>query len=246
MQILQDPACREWAELLEKGASDGAPVDKSDGFIHFSTADQVAETAERHFAGEDGLILAAFEADDLGARWSGNRRGVARFSRISTGRCARDDVLWHAPCRSKTAACLSGGALGHVGTLRPVGHAPHGPRTRPCAGHGGAEDGMLPLSGPVTSPRLAITLAGLALPNPVGLAAGFDKNAEAIVPLSRTGFGFLEVGGATPRAQDGNAKPRLFRLTEDAAAINRFGFNNDGMEVIADRLARPRDRCPSA
>jgi dihydroorotate dehydrogenase len=97
--------------------------------------------------------------------------------------------------------------------------------------------GMLPLSGPVTSPRLATTLAGLALPNPVGLAAGFDKNAEAIAPLSRTGFGFLEVGGATPRPQAGNARPRLFRLTEDAAAINRFGFNNDGMEAIAARLA---------
>jgi dihydroorotate dehydrogenase len=60
--------------------------------------------------------------------------------------------------------------------------------------------GMLPLSGPVTSPRLATTLAGLALPNPVGLAAGFDKNAEAIAPLSRTGFGFLEVGARPPAA----------------------------------------------
>ncbi|MGP1357382.1 quinone-dependent dihydroorotate dehydrogenase [Roseicyclus sp.] len=97
--------------------------------------------------------------------------------------------------------------------------------------------GMLPLGGPVTSPRLATTLAGLPLPNPVGLAAGFDKNAEAIPALSRAGFGFLEVGAATPRAQVGNAKPRLFRLTEDAAAINRFGFNNEGMEAIAARLA---------
>lgn len=97
--------------------------------------------------------------------------------------------------------------------------------------------GMLPLGGPVTSPRLATTLAGLPLPNPVGLAAGFDKNAEAVPALSRAGFGFLEVGAATPRAQVGNAKPRLFRLTEDAAAINRFGFNNEGMEAIAARLA---------
>jgi dihydroorotate dehydrogenase len=97
--------------------------------------------------------------------------------------------------------------------------------------------GMLPLGGPVTSPRLATTLAGLPLPNPVGLAAGFDKNAEAIPALSRAGFGFLEVGAATPRAQAGNARPRLFRLAEDAAAINRFGFNNEGMEAIAARLA---------
>src|SRR6056297_3290246 len=104
--------------------------------------------------------------------------------------------------------------------------------------------GFLPLSGPVSSPRLATTLAGIPLPNPVGLAAGFDKNAEAIAPLSRTGFGFLEVGGATPRPQAGNTKPRLFRLTEDAAAINRFGFNNAGMDQIATRLATTRSDVP--
>ncbi|CAG0911072.1 unnamed protein product, partial [Cyprideis torosa] len=80
------------------------------------------------------------------------------------------------------------------------------------------------------------------LPNPVGLAAGFDKNAEALLGLSRAGFGFVEVGAATPLPQEGNAKPRLFRLTEDAAAINRFGFNNQGMIAIAERLKdRPKD-----
>lgn len=100
--------------------------------------------------------------------------------------------------------------------------------------------GLLPLPGPVTSPRLATDLAGLALPNPVGLAAGYDKNATAIAPLSRAGFGFIEVGAATPRPQPGNPKPRLFRLTEDRAAINRFGFNNDGMEAISTRLAARR------
>ncbi|ALI56721.1 quinone-dependent dihydroorotate dehydrogenase [Celeribacter marinus] len=100
--------------------------------------------------------------------------------------------------------------------------------------------GFAPLPGPVTSHRLKTTIAGLTLPNPVGLAAGFDKNAEAIPQLSRAGFGFIELGAATPRAQSGNAKPRLFRLTEDRAVINRFGFNNDGMEVIADRLGRCR------
>ncbi|GAA5070419.1 quinone-dependent dihydroorotate dehydrogenase [Roseibacterium beibuensis] len=104
--------------------------------------------------------------------------------------------------------------------------------------------GLLPLGGPVTSPRLATTLSGLALPNPVGLAAGFDKNAEAVPALSRAGFGFLEVGAATPVAQPGNAKPRLFRLTEDAAAINRFGFNNEGMEAICGRLAEAPRQVP--
>ncbi len=102
--------------------------------------------------------------------------------------------------------------------------------------------GLQPLPGLVTSPRLATSVAGLALPNPVGLAAGFDKNATALLPLSRAGFGFVEVGAATPRAQEGNPRPRLYRLTEDRAAINRFGFNNEGMEAIAARLShRPRN-----
>ena len=98
--------------------------------------------------------------------------------------------------------------------------------------------GLTPTPGPVTSARLKTTLAGLDLPNPVGLAAGFDKNATAIAPLSRAGFGFIEVGAATPVPQPGNPKPRLFRLTEDHAAINRFGFNNAGMDAITARLAR--------
>ena len=112
----------------------------------------------------------------------------------------------------------------------------------PEAAHGLAiralQMGLTPTPGPVTSPRLKTTLAGLDLPNPVGLAAGFDKNATAIAPLSRAGFGFIEVGAATPLPQPGNPKPRLFRQTEDRAAINRFGFNNEGMEAITARLAR--------
>lgn len=97
--------------------------------------------------------------------------------------------------------------------------------------------GLGPRGGPVTSPRLATHLAGMNLPNPIGLAAGFDKNATALAALSKSAFGFVEVGAATPRPQPGNPKPRLFRLSEDAAAINRFGFNNDGMRAIASRLA---------
>ncbi|OYU19235.1 MAG: dihydroorotate dehydrogenase (quinone) [Rhodobacteraceae bacterium PARR1] len=98
------------------------------------------------------------------------------------------------------------------------------------------QSGLLPLPGVISSPRLQTTLAGLTLPNPIGLAAGYDKNAEAVGPLTRAGFGFIEVGAATPRAQPGNPKPRLFRLTADRAVINRFGFNNQGAEAIATRL----------
>ena len=101
------------------------------------------------------------------------------------------------------------------------------------------------LPGPVCAPRLATSLAGLILQNPVGLAAGYDKNAIALAPLMRSGFGFLEVGAATPRAQEGNPKPRLYRLTEDRAAINRFGFNNEGAPSICARLAmRPKSSVP--
>jgi dihydroorotate dehydrogenase len=119
-------------------------------------------------------------------------------------------------------------------------------RMDPEAAHGlsikALNMGVTPTPGAVTSPRLRTTVAGLDLPNPVGLAAGFDKNAEVLGPLSRSGFGFIEVGAATPRPQPGNPKPRLFRLSEDKAAINRFGFNNEGMEAIAARLAkRPAD-----
>ena len=99
------------------------------------------------------------------------------------------------------------------------------------------QSGLVPLPGVVTSPRLRTTLAGLALPNPIGLAAGYDKNATCLAPLSRAGFGFVEVGAVTPRAQDGNPRPRLYRLTSDRAAINRFGFNNQGADAIAARLA---------
>ncbi|GAB5445357.1 quinone-dependent dihydroorotate dehydrogenase [Gymnodinialimonas sp.] len=98
------------------------------------------------------------------------------------------------------------------------------------------QNGFGPTGGAYTSTRLATDLAGMALPNPIGLAAGFDKNAEVMGPLQQAGFGFIEVGAATPRAQPGNPKPRLFRLSEDQAAINRFGFNNDGADAIAARL----------
>lgn len=93
-------------------------------------------------------------------------------------------------------------------------------------------------------PRLAQSLFGLDFASPVGVAAGFDKNAEAVDPLLGLGAGFVEVGAVTPRPQAGNPKPRLFRLTADAAVINRMGFNNDGLAAAADRLRARRNRRP--
>ncbi len=102
--------------------------------------------------------------------------------------------------------------------------------------------GLGPGTGPVTGPALGVRLAGLDLPNPIGVAAGFDKNAEALGPLLGAGPGFVEIGAVTPRPQPGNPRPRLFRLAEDGAAINRFGFNNDGMAAVRARLAAARRR----
>jgi dihydroorotate dehydrogenase len=86
-------------------------------------------------------------------------------------------------------------------------------------------------------PKLAVRAFGLNFPNPVGMAAGFDKNAEVPDALLRLGFGFVEIGSVTPRPQGGNPRPRLFRLERDEAIINRMGFNNDGADIVLRRLA---------
>ena len=90
----------------------------------------------------------------------------------------------------------------------------------------------------VTDKNLERKLFGLTFKNPVGLAAGFDKNAVLFDALSAFGFGFIEIGTVTPKPQLGNPKPRLFRLKKDQALINRMGFNNDGVDVIAERLKK--------
>ncbi|MBN9458545.1 MAG: quinone-dependent dihydroorotate dehydrogenase [Bosea sp.] len=91
-------------------------------------------------------------------------------------------------------------------------------------------------------PVLSTEAFGLSFPNPVGLAAGFDKNAEAIDGALGLGFGFVEAGGVTPLPQPGNPRPRVFRLLEDTAVINRYGLNSEGMEAVARRLAARRGR----
>ncbi len=88
----------------------------------------------------------------------------------------------------------------------------------------------------VKDTRLETEVFGLKFPNPVGLAAGFDKDARAIDELGELGFGFLEIGTITPKGQEGNPKPRLFRVTKDQAIINRMGFNNEGVEKAIERL----------
>src|SRR5688572_8408637 len=85
------------------------------------------------------------------------------------------------------------------------------------------------------------TIFGLTFPNPVGLAAGFDKNGVAIPAWTALGFGFVEIGTVTAKAQPGNPKPRIFRYPDQGALINRLGFNNDGADIVASRLRELRD-----
>jgi len=95
---------------------------------------------------------------------------------------------------------------------------------------------------PRRPPPLVTALAGLELPNPVGLAAGLDKDGRHIDALARLGFGFIEIGTTTPRAQAGNPRPRMFRLPEHSAIINRLGFNNAGVNALIANVERSRWR----
>lgn len=101
--------------------------------------------------------------------------------------------------------------------------------------------GLGPKTKPTFDPILKTTVCGLNFPNPIGLAAGFDKNVEIPSEVLGFGFGFIELGSITPLPQDGNPKPRLFRIATSEAVINRFGFNSDGMDACLRRLAAFRD-----
>lgn len=111
------------------------------------------------------------------------------------------------------------------------------PETAHALAIGALRHGLGPTVTPPSSPRLKTSFCGFELPHPLGLAAGFDKNAEAVPALFRLGFAFVEIGAVTPRPQAGNPKPRLFRLRAQQALINRMGFNNDGLEAVRARLA---------
>ncbi len=101
---------------------------------------------------------------------------------------------------------------------------------------------LVPAPPAVDDPRLRVRTLGLEFPNPIGMAAGFDKDAEVPDALLRMGFGFAEIGTVTPKPQPGNPRPRMFRLPEDAAVINRLGFNNAGHEAALARLGRRAGR----
>jgi dihydroorotate dehydrogenase len=115
-------------------------------------------------------------------------------------------------------------------------------RTDPESAHGLAlkalRHGLAGRDRQADDPVLAVSALGMNFRNPIGLAAGFDKNAVAVSALTRLGFGFIEVGTLTPRPQQGNERPRIFRLNEDRAIINRLGFNNLGLEAGLAQLAR--------
>jgi len=125
-------------------------------------------------------------------------------------------------------------------TVRPLLHL-----FSPEAAHGVAmwalKHGLAGRTHDADDPLLATRVWNLALPNPIGLAAGFDKDAEVMDAMLALGFGFVEAGTVTPQPQPGNPKPRLFRLDEDAAVINRFGFNSKGLDYFAEKL-RARKR----
>ncbi len=100
---------------------------------------------------------------------------------------------------------------------------------------------LLQLACQINDQQLETQVFGLNFPNPIGLAAGMDKNARAIPSWAAMGFGFIEIGSVTAQAQPGNPKPRLFRLPDDEAIINRMGFNNDGADIVAARLKKLRE-----
>ena len=195
--------------------------------------------AAQHRAGER-IILLAVVADDLGGieMGTGARRRFVPPSLRSTGRqrCAHRHRLATGPdggivsrsTRAQTALLLAG--------LRLLD-----PETAHRLTIWGLAKGLAPAAPLAPDPRLKSRLFGLDFAHPVGLAAGFDKDAEVPEALTAIGFSFVEVGTLTPQPQAGNPRPRVFRLPADGAVINRYGFNNQGLAAAKARLAgRPR------
>ena len=229
-----------WREAERQGVYRGSADDLRDGFIHFSTASQVDETARKHFFGQTGLFLIAVDADALGdaLRWEPSRNDELfphLYGELDLGAVtaildlrARSDGYSRRAGACPVIRAFDAFSLPLLRWLDPED------------AHRLAIQGLRLL--PPVRPRaddhkLAVRAFGLNFPNPIGMAAGFDKSAEVPDALLRLGFGFVEIGSVTPRPQGGNPRPRLFRLERDEAVINRMGFNNDGAEVALRRLA---------
>lgn len=170
----------------------------------------------------DGTGLAGFEPGSTGSD----------FGQSSFADNAESDASTPLTLRDKVAVALEGLAL-------PLFHKID-PETAHRVSLGLMKRGLVPFRTPYQSKRLEVSLAGIDLPNPLGLAAGYDKSVEAVPHLAKMGFGFVEIGTITPRPQQGNDRPRMFRLPDDRAVINRYGFNNDGAEKAAERLRARR------
>ena len=265
--------CRaeEWQQAEREGSYHGSSQDKADGFIHFSTGRQVVESAAKHRAGQDGLVLVAADVAALGEGlvWEPSRAGklfphlygalplsavlsVTPLPLGADGKHRFPAPLMPEPWEHEDAVA----APEPEGPQPPAAPASLGWRlSRPFLHRVDAERahglavralrlGLVPGPGLLRDPVLEQRLWSLDFANPLGLAPGFDKDAVAIEGAAKLGFGFIEVGSITPRPQPGNPRPRLFRLTEERAVINRMGFNNQGAERAAARLADWRQRNP--
>ena len=229
-----------WRAAETAGWFCGAPVDQRDGFIHFSTAAQLAETAAKHFAGASDLMLVAVDAAALdGAlKWEPSRGG-ALFPHLYAALPLVRGALGAAVAR-RSERPPSAAGVGRVIGLFERFAAPFLHALDPEQAHGLTVKMLkfAPLPRPVRDDkRLAMRVFNLNFPNPVGMAAGFDKHAEVPDALLRLGFGFVEVGTITPKPQPGNPRPRVFRLDADGGVINRLGFNSQGADVALRRLA---------
>ncbi len=198
----------------------------------------------KHFSGQAGLFLIEVDAEALGdrLRWERSRNDVAVSASLWRTRSRHGhQCVRHVPALRRDTR--------HSGT-RAVFRAFDSfslPLLRwfdPEDAHRHGDPGAAPTAADAacgrTNPKLAMRAFGLNFPNPIGMAAGFDKSAEAPDALLRLGFGFVEIGSVTPRPQAGNPRPRIFRLERDEAVINRMGFNNDGADAVLAPACRTR------
>ena len=240
MLVYKIVATEEWTEAEAAGVFTGAAVDRADGFIHFSTAEQAPETAAKWFAGRDDLTLAAIDAEALGdaLRWEPSRGGALFPHLYGAFADERRRLVAGAQARTRRRPCFREPRAVRLAKVASLALK----RLPAETAHRAAINALKIVAArrrrPPCDPRLSVEALGLRFPNPLGLAAGFDKNAEVPGAMLKLGFGFVEVGTLTPRPQAGQRPPAPLPPDEDAAVINRFGFNNDGFERARARLER--------